>query len=219
MGGLEKAAFSGKDFNYNLPSVLESILTAQSLVDVDAHETPNEFLGFVADVVPVGRVELELAFEDLREEIRVVLVVERRVAAKQDVADDADRPDVHRLAVGLLRQHLGRHVARRAARRSHDARIFHLGEAEVADHNLGVFVLALIEQILWLEIAMDDTFAVHVGDGVENLANQVGSVFLRVRAFLHDAVEEFAARDPKEKKDQVISKAYLPKGFVTKVRS
>lgn len=66
----------------------------------------NEVLGGVRDLVPVRGVELEVAFEDLGEEIGVVLVVEGRVAAEQDVGDDADRPDVDRLAVRPLCQHL-----------------------------------------------------------------------------------------------------------------
>lgn len=54
---------------------------------------------------------LLLTFKYLRKEVCVVLVVEWRVSAQKDVRDDPDAPDVDRLAVGLLRQHLGGHIA------------------------------------------------------------------------------------------------------------
>ncbi len=51
---------------------------------------------------------------DLRVEPVLVLVPEGRVAHQQDVEDDPARPDVHRLPVGLLLQHLRGEVARGA---------------------------------------------------------------------------------------------------------
>lgn len=94
----------------------------------------------------------------------------------QDVGDDPNGPAIHCLAVGLLRQHLGgwgdnrgeggpqpctqgisspqqvlTHVAGGAAGRGHDAAAaFDLGQPEVTDHDLGVLVQAVIEQVLGL---------------------------------------------------------------------
>ena len=81
-----------------------------------------------------------LTLQNLSKEVCIVLVVEGRVSAEQDVGDHSDAPHVHRLAVRLLGEHLGRHVARRAARRGHHARLLHLGQPEVADHDLAVRV-------------------------------------------------------------------------------
>lgn len=47
-----------------------------------------------------------LALNDLLEELGVVLVVEGRVAAQQDVADHTDAPHVHLLSVRFLLEHL-----------------------------------------------------------------------------------------------------------------
>ena len=48
---------------------------------------------------------------DLRVQPVLVLVPEGRVAHQEDVEDDAARPDVHGLPVGLLLKHLGGEVA------------------------------------------------------------------------------------------------------------
>ena len=45
------------------PAVLQGRLAGQPVVHVDAHQGPDEVLGLLADVVPVGGVELELSCE------------------------------------------------------------------------------------------------------------------------------------------------------------
>lgn len=42
------------------------------------------------------------------------------------------------------------HISRRAAGRGHDAVVHHLRQAEVADHDLGVLVLAVVQDVLGL---------------------------------------------------------------------
>jgi hypothetical protein len=37
------------------------------------------------------------------------------------------------------------------ARRCHDTRVFHFGQSEIADHDLAVFIRAVVEQILRLD--------------------------------------------------------------------
>ena len=51
-----------------------------------------------------------LTFQYLCEQVGVVLVVEGRVPAEQDVGDDADAPDVDGLPVRLLGEDLGGNV-------------------------------------------------------------------------------------------------------------
>ena len=43
------------------PAVVQGGLAGQSVVHVDAHQGPDEVLGLLADVVPVGGVELKLS--------------------------------------------------------------------------------------------------------------------------------------------------------------
>lgn len=51
------------------------------------------------------------------------------------------------LQPGALRTHVSRGPAGCG---EHTARVLHLGEAKVGDHDLGVFVQAVVQQILWL---------------------------------------------------------------------
>lgn len=69
----------------------------------------------------------------------------------------------------------------------HNARIFHFGKSKVANHNFGIFIGTVVEQIFglaenkhelsgWgeaisahLEVAMHHAAAVHVVDGLQNL--------------------------------------------------
>lgn len=37
------------------------------------------------------------------------------------------------------------------ARRCHDTRVFHFGQSEIADHDLAVFIRAVVQQILRLD--------------------------------------------------------------------
>lgn len=46
-----------------------------------------------------------------------------------------------------LRTHVSRSPAGRG---EYTARVLHLGEAKVRDHNLGVFIQVVVQQILWL---------------------------------------------------------------------
>ena len=45
------------------PAVLQGSLAGEPVVHVDAHQGPDEVLGLLTDVVPVGRVELKLSCE------------------------------------------------------------------------------------------------------------------------------------------------------------
>ena len=53
----------------------------------------------------------------------------------------------------------------------HDSGILHLGESEIADHDLGVFVGAVVEQVLGLQVPVHHPHRVHVTDRIEHLEN------------------------------------------------
>lgn len=50
----------------------------------------------------------------------------------------------------------------RAASGGHDSRVLHFRESEIADHDFGIGMLRVVEQILRLQISMDDALLVHV---------------------------------------------------------
>ena len=73
------------------------------------------------------------------------------------------------------------HISRSAAGCGHDAaRSLDLWQAEVADHDLGVFVHAVIEQVLWLQTQ---------GGEVWKLEKQQNSVFPK-RWYLQVSVDD-----------------------------
>ena len=52
-----------------------------------------------------------LTFQDLGKEVCVILVVEGRISAQQNVRDDSNAPDVNFFPVRLLREHFWGDVA------------------------------------------------------------------------------------------------------------
>jgi hypothetical protein len=138
----------------------------QALVRVDDEDPLDEVLCRGGDDVPLLRVHGELPGPDLVEEDVLVLVGKGRVAAEEDVEDDAERPHVALGPVlGTRRDHLRRNVAGRPARRAHHlvGAGEDLGEAHVRKLDGGVVVLALEEDVLGLEVAVDDALGVRVG--------------------------------------------------------
>lgn len=127
-----------------LPWMGQRLFTRITLMYTDTHEIADEILGRIADLVPVRAVKLELALENLRKQVRIVFVVERWIAAQQNVGYDADAPDVDRFAVRFLCKHLGCHVAGRSAGRCHYTRVLHFGQAEITDHYFALLVRAVV---------------------------------------------------------------------------
>ena len=66
------------------------------------------------------------------------------------------------------------------------------GKTEVADFDDGFFALGGVKQVLWLKVSMNDSKSMTVFNGVDDWADGVGGLFLRVVFFLDDAVEELA---------------------------
>ncbi len=58
--------------------------------------------------------------------------------------------DIHWLCKGHLFDIIPTDISWSPAGRGHDAIIFHLRQAEITEHDLGVFIRAVVEQILWL---------------------------------------------------------------------
>ena len=69
----------------------------------------NENLRLIGDIFPLDPLEADIAEGNVVKNLLVVLPVERRVTAQQDVHDDATGPDIAFLIVFLL-QDLGCYV-------------------------------------------------------------------------------------------------------------
>ena len=77
--------------------MLKDLVGRVPLERVHLEHEGDELLGRVRDVVPVGRVELEQPAEDLIEQFFLVVgpAGEGRVAAEEDVQDNAHRPHIN----------------------------------------------------------------------------------------------------------------------------
>lgn len=179
------------------PRVRQRFVARHARRRVDGQAALDELAGLHADAAPVlERGEAVVRDEDGLHFLQVAVAVEGRVAAQQEVGDDADGPDVDGLAVPGFLEDLRRHVARRAAGcRQHVELLFvhDAAEAEVGDQQVGVVFWRAEEEVFGFEVAVHDAVIVQVGDGGEGGADQVRGVGFEVAAFAADAVEEFAA--------------------------
>lgn len=65
---------------------------------------------FLRDIFPITIMVLDFSLGDFLQENLGVTSSERPVSAEQNVSDDACCPDIHRLAMAVLGQHLGRDI-------------------------------------------------------------------------------------------------------------
>jgi hypothetical protein len=114
----------------------------------------DKVLGVVADILPVSLVENDRAIGAFSDQVLKVFASEGRVAAEQGVGDDTHGPHINGLAVTLLAHHFGGGIAKRACHSLEGLAlaIEHLGDAEISKDEIGVGVLAQVEQVLGLEI-------------------------------------------------------------------
>ena len=95
------------------PPVVESLLHGDPVLGAEGEHLPDEVLGVVADVLPSGGVEVQLALAYCLVE-SLLGPQEGESAGEEDVEEDPSGPDVHRLAVRLPQDHLGGHEVRGA---------------------------------------------------------------------------------------------------------
>jgi len=191
-------------FNHSLhlePALIEDLFCTGAFVAVDLEAGLNHFFGFSRDGLPFFSVEVVDSPAHFGEDFFVTFPVEGRLPAQQYVENHAQTPDVAEVVL-LAREHLGRHLVRRAGLGGEDvgSHLKVARQAEVNEFDLpGLFVNG--HEVFRFEVAVHDVALVTVvkraHDGVEDFLGQ-GLVEL---AGLHNAVEEFAA--PEQLHDQL----------------
>ena len=121
-----------------------------------------------------------------------VWILERQVAARHSVQDDASRPDVRvQTMVSLAGNHLGSSVAWRAARSLQCLTLaVHVRETEV--HDLYV-VLVVEQQVLRFQVAMADLDLVDVLDTGDYLLHEATRLLFLQALPLDNVVEQFTS--------------------------
>lgn len=110
----------------------------------DGEERANELFGFRRDLAPVFGVEGVLGPTDFAKEFSLVLFNEGRVAAEEDIDNDAEAPHVGLRVVGNAFENFGGHVARGAALCFQTVGAFDfLGETKVGNFDVGVALVGL----------------------------------------------------------------------------
>ena len=87
---------------------------------------------------------------------QVAVRVERVGAREQRVEDDTELPHVYLLAVGLVVEHLRRHIRLRAALAAQKPVIKRHRHAEIAEQHIRVLSTRLEHEILWLYVSVAD---------------------------------------------------------------
>ena len=140
------------------PRVLERLLRRHALAPI-AQAFPHKVFCEIALVRPVLFVKLEVERNDLLKECLDLGGVEGCVAREQRKHNHTHGPHIHEPIVAHAKQHLGRNVLRRTARREQHALVWHnFRQAKVGDDDLGErgathmvnAVLGHQENIFWL---------------------------------------------------------------------
>mmetsp|Transcript_31525 Transcript_31525/g.97395 ORF Transcript_31525/g.97395 Transcript_31525/m.97395 type:complete len:421 (-) Transcript_31525:288-1550(-) len=201
------------------PWVREALLRRQALARVEHDHLLDEVLRLGADRPPhLVLWEVVLPGDDALELVILRLGAERRVAAEQNVHDDAERPHVGGDAVrraGLVQagvEHLRGDVQRSAAALGEFVVVAALlGEAEVDDLDRRVLVLARHQEVLRLQVAVHDAAFVQVRDTAQDVVHHARGAALTEMALGADAGEEFATGD--ELQDDVDVLPFVEEGL------
>ena len=180
------------------PRVRQRLVRRDALALVDGQAAPNEVARRLRYATPVllGR-EVIVGRQNGLHLLVVGVAIEGRVAAEQEVGDDANCPDVaierarysafcpegdepakeeslHWLSVPNLSKYLGCHVAWRTACCCEDVKSFLVhdpAEAKVGYQQVCIVLGRPKEQVLWLQIAVHDAMVVQAGDGRKRCAH------------------------------------------------
>mmetsp|Transcript_9502 Transcript_9502/g.27284 ORF Transcript_9502/g.27284 Transcript_9502/m.27284 type:complete len:207 (+) Transcript_9502:1070-1690(+) len=149
--------------------------------------------------VPVRRREGVVPPLDLVVECRIVLIIERRETAQQDVQNHTKAPQVHLLAVRVaLRQNLRRNVPRCTASGCHaviSCPVQNFCKTEVGEFDCvivrAIFYIGCIKQIFRLQIAVHNSDRVQVTQRIENLTHKANCIHFSIVPSCYNSVEKF----------------------------
>lgn len=154
-------------------------------------------LGLSGDTTPLGGVELVGTLADLLQDFSIGVAVEGRIAAKHDVCDDTQRPDIALLSVLALKNLGGDVVGGTGLGAVQLSFLERFGETEINELDLvehGVGFLGGQKEILRLQITMDNLILMAVEDGGDHLTHEMLGLHLREGLVLDDGIEQLATR-------------------------
>jgi hypothetical protein len=170
--------------------VLDDLGNDNPLSRILFEHSSQKIFGLIANILR----HVEIRFLDLLKKNRNVFVVKRQTPDQESVKDDTTRPDVTEFPfVAVAVDDLWTGIVRRAA-----GCFEKIGMGIPCRHakvsNLNV-VVAVNEDVLWLEIPMSNGAAVKVVDREHDLLEVVDNLRERERAVLNYIVKELATLD------------------------
>ena len=178
------------------PGVVENSLSCETLVGVDSEHSADKALGLVGDVVPIRRGEVVLTLFDLLVQGGGTLVVERGETAQKNVENNSETPYIDFMVIWLSLEHLGGNITGSTTRSTHGSVLLLsvLGETEIGDFDHRVGLVAQVNEVFGLEIAVHNTLGMAVLDGFGHVFNEVSGFGLGITALGHDTVEQLSTR-------------------------
>mmetsp|Transcript_7809 Transcript_7809/g.21330 ORF Transcript_7809/g.21330 Transcript_7809/m.21330 type:complete len:331 (+) Transcript_7809:626-1618(+) len=175
--------------------MIQSLLGGVAVPWVHLQKVPDQVLGIIGNVLPVRRIEGEIAQANLRQHLGVCLTKERRVSTEHDVHDDTNTPAITQLVV-LPGQYLWCNVvwgSRFGVQ--HLVLLKPTRQTEINDLQQGLLdgLLRQEEKVLRLQVPVADMILVHVVDRSHNLLHQDGCLDFGKMAGLNDPVEQLTA--------------------------
>mmetsp|Transcript_53081 Transcript_53081/g.104761 ORF Transcript_53081/g.104761 Transcript_53081/m.104761 type:complete len:311 (+) Transcript_53081:617-1549(+) len=173
------------------PLMVQGLLSGQTLARIQLQQFLHEVDTLRRDAAPPFGLHSVFAGHDVRPQ-HFVRPRERHVSAEQHKNNNAQAPQIA-LEVVVPGEHLRSDVRQRSATDVHvDVRLPHFAETEI-DQLQVIAVLAVVQEVLHLEVPMDDTVAVEVVQGDQHLLGRVRRMRLRETLALDHAVEELPA--------------------------
>lgn len=152
------------------PVHAEDALEVGAPVAVLFKQSRTHVFSGLADLLPRLKLEIHIVLDSFARNLLVILIIEGKHTAEHQIGDDAERPLVDFLAIGLLKEDLGCDIRESAERIK--ARLVgsdNLGQAKIDDLEASIVAVVLHEDILGLQIAMCHTIRVEVEKGSGDL--------------------------------------------------
>ena len=173
--------------------MFETLLCSEPSSRILAQHASNKVLRVFRHIAPFFAGKVGLLREDTLIVLRLVLATKRKLAAEQNIQDDAAGPNINRLAMGRSAQHLGGNIVRgtdEARKHGLVSLADIVGKAKIGELDIKRPGGIGAKKIFQLDVAVGNASRVQIGKRVEQIEHDGGGVGLSELGVLCDEVEE-----------------------------
>ena len=169
----------------------KAVLGSESVLVIFDQAILDQVLALLAHRLECWVIEVELALDNILDDLWFRAARERNLSGQHDVKDYSHAPNVD-FHVIFLKEDLWRNVIWRARHGVHCVLLGEvLGQPKVYHLNASHIILLVKHEIFWLDISMGDLLAVQVVERREQLLHDKGSHFFRKIFLVDDVVKQF----------------------------